>query len=305
MNIEFKNATLPIVSVLMTAYNREVFIAEAIESVLASSFTNFELIIVDDCSVDKTVSIALKYGHKDNRVKVFVNEKNIGDYNNRNKAASLAKGKYIKYLDSDDTIYPWGLEAMVYCMEKFPAAGFGLMSYGLPLSAACPLSVQPEQAYKYFYFKSALISMGPTGAIFRKDAFDAVNGFSGKPYVGDSEMWLKMSCKYPLVRMPLELVWWREHEGQQINEGRKNDYYLENQYSIYAKGLKDPSCPLTEAEKKMALNNLQNVRIRTIISSCFLKFKIKRGLFLLRQSSFSVFDLWKAFRKNSYPTSVS
>ena len=296
------NQSQPLVSILMTAYNRETFIAEAIESVLVSGYKNFELIICDDCSSDNTVAVTRKYEAADSRIKVYVNEKNLGDYNNRNYTATLARGKYIKYLDSDDMIYPWGLEAMVYCMEKFPEAGFGLMSYGLPRDAVYPILVQPVQAFRNFYFKSALISMGPTGAIFRKDAFDMVKGFSGKPYVGDSEMWIKMACRYPLVRMPLELIWWREHEGQQINEGRNNDYYLENQYSIYVDGLRNSDCPLPEKEKKIALNNLQNVRLRNILSDYLLKFKIKRGLYLLQQSGFSIVDLWKAFRKNSYPS---
>ena len=64
----------PLVSVLMTAYNREKYIAEAIESVLASTYTNFELIIVDDCSTDKTVEIAKSYEVKDNRIKVYIND---------------------------------------------------------------------------------------------------------------------------------------------------------------------------------------------------------------------------------------
>ena len=59
----------PLVSVLMTAYNREKYIAEAIESVLASTYKNFELIIVDDCSKDKTVEIARRYAKKDQRIK--------------------------------------------------------------------------------------------------------------------------------------------------------------------------------------------------------------------------------------------
>ena len=84
-------------SVLMTAYNRELYIAEAIESVLASTYQDFELIIVDDGSKDKTVAIAKKYESKDSRVKVFVNEQNLGDYPNRNKAASFASGKDIKH----------------------------------------------------------------------------------------------------------------------------------------------------------------------------------------------------------------
>src|SRR5918993_1638629 len=117
---------VPLVSVLMTAYNREKYIGEAIESVLSSTYTNFELIITDDCSNDRTVPIAKEYADKDGRVKVFVNEKNLGDYKNRNQAASYARGKYIKYLDSDDMMYPYTLQIMVGFMEQFPDAGFGL-----------------------------------------------------------------------------------------------------------------------------------------------------------------------------------
>ena len=113
----------PLVSVLMTTYNREKYLAIAVESVLASTYENFELIIVDDQSKDKSYEIALSYAQKDKRVKVFKNEKNLGDYPNRNKAASLANGKYLKYVDADDMIYPTGLEVMVSGMEKFPEAG--------------------------------------------------------------------------------------------------------------------------------------------------------------------------------------
>lgn len=74
----------PLVSVLMTAYNRDKFIAEAIESVLASSFKDLELIIVDDCSTDKTLDIAKTFQQIDTRIKVFRNEENLGDYTNRN-----------------------------------------------------------------------------------------------------------------------------------------------------------------------------------------------------------------------------
>ncbi len=98
-----------LVSVLMTAYNRQKYIAAAIESVLASAYSNFELIIVDDHSNDDTVNIARAYAARDNRIRVYVNEKNLGDYPNRNKAASYAKGEFLKYVDSDDYLYPWGL----------------------------------------------------------------------------------------------------------------------------------------------------------------------------------------------------
>src|SRR5258708_16190742 len=118
----------PIVSVLMTAYNREKYIAEAIESVMASTYVNFELIILDDCSKDKTVEIARKYETRDKRIRVYVNEENLGDYPNRNQAASYANGKYLKYLDSDDIIYYFGLDVMVNSMEKFPKPVISILS---------------------------------------------------------------------------------------------------------------------------------------------------------------------------------
>jgi glycosyltransferase involved in cell wall biosynthesis len=133
------------VSVLMTAYNREKYIAEAIESVLASSFKDFELIIVDDCSKDHTVEIARRYT-SDPRVQVHVNEKNLGDYPNRNRAASFARGKYLKYLDSDDVIYPHGLEVMVSSMERFPEAVLGLIRSPRN-DAPDPAQLSPKEAY--------------------------------------------------------------------------------------------------------------------------------------------------------------
>ena len=126
--MEEGNKTLPLVSVLMTAYNRANYIALAIQSVLNSTYTNFELIIVDDRSSDNTLEIAKQFGITDDRIKIYSNEINLGDYPNRNKAAGYASGKYLKYVDADDYIYPFGLEILVTSMENFPDAAWGLCS---------------------------------------------------------------------------------------------------------------------------------------------------------------------------------
>ena len=78
--------TPPLVSVLMTAYNRERYIAAALDSVLAQSFGDFELLVVDDCSTDATAAIARAYERRDSRVRVVVNERNLGQFGNRNVA---------------------------------------------------------------------------------------------------------------------------------------------------------------------------------------------------------------------------
>jgi glycosyltransferase involved in cell wall biosynthesis len=91
----------PVISIIMPAFNREDLIAESIESALKQTFTDFELIVIDDGSKDKTVEVAKKY-LDDPRVILIQNEKNIGIANTRNKAVKLARGKYIAMLDSDD-----------------------------------------------------------------------------------------------------------------------------------------------------------------------------------------------------------
>ena len=170
---------LPVVSVLMTAYNRENYIGAAIESVLSSTYKAFELIIVDDCSKDKTVEIARKYASLDQRVKVFVNEKNLGDYPNRNKAASYAKGKYLKYVDADDYIYPNGLEIIYSQMEKFPNASVGLFSLAQNSHTPFPILLKPSDSYIYNFLGQGLFHKAPLSAIFRKKAFEEVGGFGG------------------------------------------------------------------------------------------------------------------------------
>ena len=118
--------TTPLVSVLMTSFNRERYIADAIESVLAQTFTDFELVVVDDASSDRSVEIARAYERRDPRVRVVVNARNLGDYPNRNHAATLARGRLLKYHDSDDVMYAHCLDVMVSMLLSEPDAAFGL-----------------------------------------------------------------------------------------------------------------------------------------------------------------------------------
>src|SRR5947209_14682770 len=159
----------PYVSILTTAYNREAFIGDAIESALASKFEDFELIVVDDCSSDRTVEIAKRYT-TDPRVRIFVNEKTLTDYANRNHAAQLARGHYLKYLDSDDVIYPHGLEVMVASMDKFPNAALGICRPPSP-ERPYPIQISPEQAYREHFLERGLFAAAPSSSIIRADAF--------------------------------------------------------------------------------------------------------------------------------------
>jgi glycosyltransferase involved in cell wall biosynthesis len=205
----------PLVSILMTSYNRESYIAEAIESVIASTYDNWELIIVDDASKDRTVNIAREYEKKDSRIKLYVNHHNLGDYANRNKAATLSTGKYIKYLDSDDLILPNGLKKFVLAMEEYPNVAFALSLDPLFNMKGVTLKL-PQEIYSDHFGGVGILNCGPSGAIIKRDIFFEADGFSEVRFIGDTELWLKISQKHSMIVLEPNLIYWREHAEQDI-----------------------------------------------------------------------------------------
>ena len=246
------------VSILTTVYNREKYLAACIDSVLASTYQDWELIIVDDLSSDASVAIAKSYEKKDVRIKVYVNDKNLGDYPNRNKAASYTKGKYIKYLDADDLIYPHGLEIMVHTMEQFPKAALGISQKVVEDVKPYPFLMQPKETFTREFLMRGVLGLGPTGTIIRRDVFEKLGGFTGTRYIGDTEMWYKLALVYPVVKMEDELIFWRQHDDQEITKGQDSFFYLENSYKLKLNTLIKKEFPLGAPERLMALKKLKH-----------------------------------------------
>lgn len=239
----------PLVSVLTTCFNRESYIGQAIQSVLGSDYQNFELIVVDDHSTDNTLELVRQFAALDNRIRVYQNEKNLGDYNNRNRAASYAHGKYIKYLDSDDIIYSHGLGIMVESMERFSDAGFGLSSLAdddKPL----PTQVSPRIAYLEHFGRYRHFDRSPGSAIIRRDIFNQVGGFSGKRYIGDYELWFKLARHYNLVKFQRDLCWDRTHSNKESTSGFDKGHHR-RQKAVLDVALDHPECPLTNEDKRL------------------------------------------------------
>lgn len=247
----------PLVSVLMTVYNREKYIAEAIESVIASTYQNWELIIVDDQSKDRSVEIAHSYEAKDDRIKVYINEKNLGDYPNRNKASSYAKGKYLKYLDADDLIYPHCLNVMVETMERYPEAGLALSIVEQENSKPYPILLSPQQAFERHYFNTPVFHKSPLGAIIKKKTFEKIHGFTGKQHVGDYEFWHNLAANEPIVLMTGGLAWYRNHDQQQMNDNRNNPLVPFKYFIISIEQLKNQECPLNNEKRNLALKKIE------------------------------------------------
>ncbi len=109
---------MELVSIITPNYNCKNFIAQTINSVLSQTYTNWEMIIVDDCSSDGSYEIALDYSKKDSRIKVIRNEKNSGAAISRNKAIEIAQGEFVAFLDSDDLWMPEKLEKQIVFMRE-------------------------------------------------------------------------------------------------------------------------------------------------------------------------------------------
>lgn len=122
MLIDLKNKTRnsnnkPLVSVIMSAYNAEKYVEQAIESILNQTYRKFEFIIVDDASTDSTFSILRDFKKKDKRIILIKNKNNLGLYKNLNKALKFVKGKYTIRIDADDWAYPERFQLQTELME--------------------------------------------------------------------------------------------------------------------------------------------------------------------------------------------
>jgi glycosyltransferase involved in cell wall biosynthesis len=113
----------PKVSVLMPAYNAEKYISDSIDSILIQTFADFEFVIIDDCSTDKTWDIIQEYSQKDKRIVAIKNEKNLGIAGNRNKLKKLAKGEYIMWQDADDISMEGRMQMQVEVLDKDSSIG--------------------------------------------------------------------------------------------------------------------------------------------------------------------------------------
>ena len=102
----------------MPAYNAERYIEEAISSILNQSFSDFELIIIDDCSTDATWKLIENHKKKDTRIRTFLNKENLGIAGNRNKGVSLVTGKYLLWQDADDVSLPERMQMQFKYLER-------------------------------------------------------------------------------------------------------------------------------------------------------------------------------------------
>lgn len=171
----------PLVSVIIPTYNRADLLPRAVDSILAQTLTDFELIVIDDGSTDDTQRILNVYAQQDKRVKVLINEHNCGVSCARNKGLASARGTYVSMLDSDDYAMADMLERQVRYMRKHPelAAVTGDY-YSLDSFDTVPPVAPRTVVFNHFKMTPAQVrvnhlftsTLSQSGACYKKDFLD-------------------------------------------------------------------------------------------------------------------------------------
>jgi glycosyltransferase involved in cell wall biosynthesis len=287
----------PLFTVATITYNSGKWVSQAIESILASSFTDFELLISDDCSKDNTWEICQSY--KDPRIKAWRNEINIGEYPNRNKVLQIARGKFILYIDGDDILYKHTLRNLAEYINAFPTAQ---MIWGVltPLNkyAVLPYLFEPAQTLKLLYDYSNYIGViGFTETLFSIEALKTSGGFSHEFAIGDIYIRKKLALTCNVLFVPLGFGYWRSTPGQASSKLSLNYRSTIEAMKIDMLILNDPNNPLTNEELSLLELYLKSSFIRLLIKLVLLKGKFFKFFEILSKLNFKISDFKLTFKQ--------
>lgn len=265
----------PRVSVCIDVHNYADFLPQAIESALAQTFRDLEIIIVDDCSTDSSFAVACRYAQQDSRIRAHRNPVNLGMVKNRNACLKLATGEYVKFIHADDYLCsPDAVSRMVARLDANPAASL----------VACAMQFVPappgakDRSPKYFSAARFLAGTtvitrclaeqrnligGPSAVLFRRSR--AARGFDERYFhAADLEMWfhlLEQGC-FGYVDEPL--VAYRWHARQQTEKDRGTLTQANDQRTLLATYLEKPYVRLRSWMKKF----LVHAAVRQTLRRC-------------------------------------
>lgn len=228
----------PFFSVVMPVYNRANIVAESIESILAQTFTDYEIIVVDDGSTDDTVSVIQKYSN----IRILKQE-NSGPGEARNLAARHATGRYLAFLDSDDLWFPWSLETYAAVIAENDSPSF-IAGKHFVFKDACKIEQAVETKVSINRFEDYLDSgdewrwFGVSSFVVRRQEFSNVGGFtSGRINAEDAELALRLGTSPGFVQITSPPTFgYRSHTGNITFDPIKSNQGLQAILSAEANG---------------------------------------------------------------------
>lgn len=208
---------MPRVSVLMPAYNREAYIREAVESVLRQTFTDFELVAVDDGSTDGTVAVLEELARRDERVRV-IKAGRLGLVGVSNETVRHARGEYLARLDADDVALPGRLEKQVAYMDSHPecvvvGGQMEIMDSVGQFKRMKTVPTEHEQIDGFHLAGQGSAIMNST-AMMRGATVREVGGYRRLFEICDDlDLWMRLAEKGRLANLPEVFVRYREHDA--------------------------------------------------------------------------------------------
>ena len=206
----------PTISVLMPVYNCALYLAETIESILNQTFSDFELVVLDDGSTDSSAEIVRSY--TDSRIVYHCNEKNLGLANNLNVGLRMARGKYIARMDGDDISLPERFQTQIDFLEAHPdidLCSCGLQMFGTE-DTVWVREADPEAVKITMMFYSPVLH---ATSIWRRESFEKHNLYYDQNAfpAEDYELWSRAVFHCKLVNIPQVLYRYRIH-GIQVTK---------------------------------------------------------------------------------------
>jgi hypothetical protein len=204
----------PKVSVVLPVWNAERYLAGAIESVLAQSFADFELLVVDDGSTDASAALIRRY--RDRRIRRIENEKNLGVTRSLNVGLELARGHYVARMDADDLCAPERLERQVAFLDAHPEVALVASRARSIDATGAEIGVVDTPAdgetLRRRLRRSNWIVHG--SVMMRAEAVRALGGYDeSMERAEDYDLWLRLSERHSIAALPDLLYVWRDHGG--------------------------------------------------------------------------------------------
>lgn len=210
----------PLVSIVLPSYNGEKYIRQSIESILAQSYENWELIIVDDCSTDDTPKIGREYCRKDSRIKYMRNKTNLKLPASLNAGFDAATGAYLTWTSDDNAFKPCAIEIMLSELEKNDNLGLVYCDYDFI-----------DQDGRYISSSTSIKSplfiscYNVVGACFMYPAHirDEIGPYATDLFlVEDYDYWLRIARNNKIKHLPENLYLYRTHPGS-LTSTRQHD----------------------------------------------------------------------------------
>ena len=207
----YNNSNCPLISVILPAYNVELYIKEAIDSVLNQTVQDFEIIVIDDCSTDATIEIVESI--KDVRIRIIKKQQNNGLIDSLNIGFKESKGKYIARMDGDDISLPIRFEKQLEILQNnsdIKACGCWLQHFGK--SNVIIKHKEWHKEIQSYLLISNPMSLGAT--MLEKDAYNKFEFFEEKIHVEDYDFWARTAWDCPMYNVQEVLYYYRVHDSQ-------------------------------------------------------------------------------------------